>query len=43
MPMDEYDIRQAELEQMHADYEAIDQQEYEEFMTELDARDANCS
>jgi hypothetical protein len=32
---------QADLEQMHADYEAMDQQEYAEFMAELDARDAD--
>ncbi|MER6123041.1 hypothetical protein ABT173_10225 [Streptomyces sp. NPDC001795] len=35
-----YDKRQAELEEMHAAYEAMDQAEYEEFMAELDARDA---
>ncbi|MFB8420181.1 MULTISPECIES: hypothetical protein [Streptomyces] len=31
--------RAADLEQMHADYEAMDQAEYEAFMDELD-RDA---
>lgn len=29
-----------ELEQMHADYEAIDQAEYDLFNAEMDARDA---
>ncbi|MFJ1751161.1 hypothetical protein ACIOJD_33775 [Streptomyces sp. NPDC088116] len=38
--MDAYAKRQAELEEMHAAYEALDQAEYEEFMSELDARDA---
>ncbi|MFI8368577.1 hypothetical protein [Streptomyces sp. NPDC085466] len=32
--------RERELEQMHADYEAADQAEYEQFMDEMDARDA---
>lgn len=32
--------RQQELDQMHADYEAIDAAEYAEFNAEQDARDA---
>ncbi|MFE2633954.1 hypothetical protein ACFXKF_04030 [Streptomyces scopuliridis] len=40
MDMDAYQQRQAELDQMHADYEATDQAEYAAFMDELDARDA---
>lgn len=40
MDMDAYEKRQAELEQMHADYEAIDAAEYEQFNREMDARDA---
>lgn len=32
--------RQQELDQMHADYEAMDQAEYEQFNAEQDARDA---
>lgn len=31
---------ETELDEMHAAYEAMDQAEYEEFMAELDARDA---
>ncbi|MFL4910897.1 hypothetical protein ACJ6WF_49370 [Streptomyces sp. MMS24-I2-30] len=38
-----YRKEQAELEEMHANYEAMDQAEYEEFMAELDARDAERS
>ena len=34
-----YEKWQAEIEQMHADYEAMDQAEYEEFMAEMDERD----
>ncbi|WP_331719832.1 hypothetical protein OG217_37240 (plasmid) [Streptomyces sp. NBC_01023] len=43
MRTDEYEARQAELEEMHADYEATDQDEYEKYIDELDARDANRS
>jgi hypothetical protein len=32
--------KQAELDEMNRTYEALDQAEYEEFMAELDARDA---
>ena len=39
--MDAYEKRMAELEEMHATYEAMDQAEYEEYMAELDERDAN--
>ncbi|WP_428956182.1 hypothetical protein [Streptomyces sp. cg35] len=39
MTQQEYEKEQAELAQMHADYEAMDQAEYEQFMAELDARD----
>ncbi|WP_372412007.1 hypothetical protein [Streptomyces luteireticuli] len=35
-----YAKRQDELEEVHATYEAMDQAEYEEFLAELDARDA---
>ncbi|MFI0515831.1 hypothetical protein ACH3Y9_40620 [Streptomyces sp. WSLK1-5] len=35
-----YRKEQAELEEMHANYEAMDQAEYKEFMDEMDARDA---
>jgi hypothetical protein len=35
-----YRKEQAELEEMHETYEAMDQAEYEEFMAELDDRDA---
>jgi hypothetical protein len=35
-----YDERQADLEEMHAAYEEMDQAEYAEFMDEMDARDA---
>ncbi|MFD3578022.1 hypothetical protein [Streptomyces sp. NPDC058644] len=31
----EYEQRKAELEQMHANYEAMDQAEYEAYMSEL--------
>ncbi|MFD4832619.1 hypothetical protein ACFWPV_22575 [Streptomyces uncialis] len=37
--MSAYERRMAELAQMHADYEAADQAEYEDFLDELDARD----
>ncbi|MFJ4458575.1 MULTISPECIES: hypothetical protein [unclassified Streptomyces] len=33
--------RQKDLDEMHADYEAIDAAEYEEFNREMDARDAD--
>lgn len=32
--------REAELDQMHADYEAADQAEYEAYIDELDTRTA---
>lgn len=32
--------RRQELDQMNADYEAIDQAEYDQFNAEMDARDA---
>ncbi|MGW1364567.1 hypothetical protein ACWCQP_45080 [Streptomyces chartreusis] len=35
-----YRQEQADLAEMHATYEAMDQAEYEEFMAELDSRDA---
>ncbi|MFJ9340221.1 hypothetical protein ACIRP0_13140 [Streptomyces sp. NPDC101733] len=38
--MDAYNRRMADLERMHADYEAIDQAEYDAFNAEMDARDA---
>ncbi|MET9604506.1 hypothetical protein ABZZ17_05495 [Streptomyces sp. NPDC006512] len=38
--MDAYHRRMAEMEQMHADYEAMDQAEYDAFNDEMDARDA---
>ncbi|MGV9578092.1 hypothetical protein ACWDRZ_15735 [Streptomyces sp. NPDC003509] len=37
---DDYARRQAELDQMHADYEAVDAAEYELFNAEMDERDA---
>ncbi|MBQ1112715.1 hypothetical protein [Streptomyces sp. C3-3] len=40
MDMDAYEQRQADLNQMHADYEAIDAAEYAQFNDEMDARDA---
>lgn len=36
----EYDQWRAEIDQMHRDYEAADQAEYEAILDELDARDA---
>lgn len=38
--MDDYDQRQAELDEMYAAFEAMDQAEYAEFMKMLDERDA---
>lgn len=35
--------REQELDQMHTEYEAMDQAEYEEFMTEMDARDGDAT
>lgn len=35
----EYELKQLELEQMHADYEAMDQAEYAQFMDEMDEED----
>ncbi|MFC1428575.1 hypothetical protein ACEZCY_35975 [Streptacidiphilus sp. N1-12] len=41
MSPEEYDAWQADLEEMHRTYEAMDQAEYAQFMNELDAREAN--
>ncbi|MFF2527253.1 hypothetical protein [Streptomyces liangshanensis] len=41
--MDAYERRQAEWDQMIADYEAVDQAEYVAFMDEMDARDAEAA
>ncbi|MFG2977719.1 hypothetical protein ACGFYY_32605 [Streptomyces sp. NPDC048331] len=38
-----YEQRQAELEEMHAWYEASDHAEYVQYLDELDARDAELS
>ncbi|MGY1503661.1 hypothetical protein ACW4TU_45095 (plasmid) [Streptomyces sp. QTS52] len=35
-----HDQEQAELEEMYATYEALDQADYDEFNAEMDARDA---
>lgn len=39
-PEQRYARQQQELDQMHADYEAMDQAEYDQFNAEMDARDA---
>lgn len=39
MTDEEYQRHQADLKQMHSDYEDTDQAEYEAHMDELDARD----
>ncbi|MFB7781507.1 hypothetical protein ACFC1D_02180 [Streptomyces vinaceus] len=38
--MDAYNRRMADLELMNAEYEAMDQAEYDAFNDEMDARDA---
>lgn len=43
MPQAEYGKWQAELAEMHATYEAMDQEEYAQYMAELDTRDADHS
>ena len=35
--------RQQELDQMHADYEAIDQAEYDQFNADMDAKEGKTS
>ncbi|WP_329076636.1 hypothetical protein [[Kitasatospora] papulosa] len=39
-PEQRYARQRQELDQMHADYEAMDQAEYDQFNAEMDARDA---
>ncbi|MEW2467148.1 hypothetical protein AB0919_19335 [Streptomyces sp. NPDC046994] len=40
---EEYERQQAELEEMHSTYEAMDHAEYVAYMEELDARDAQAN